>query len=265
MSNDLFKALKGDFFEFYPSEIQTSPDPEFRILANKVNSLTTELVTKNSGRDLDLTIEDLDRFYIPEQSPEKILPYIANMVGYDYDASKTVRESRQIIFNRMSKNKKTGTFNFLLDSIEEITGVRPTYMTGQGVVSTGWDQDSSVDGNPENVDFMSGIGWDQTGTYIDSTVLNDFRWFVKTSISFLDIKNDGVFDLDTDRNSRILQKVYDTVAKYKDAAVALVVGYVDSTTGTDVALKYVYSRDIISNTEILISGYVNNPDSGIEF
>lgn len=264
MSLDLFKVLKDDFFKFYPQEIQTSPDPEFRVLADVINKLTTELVNKNSGKDLDLTIEDLDRFYIPEQSPEKILPHLAHIVGYEYDRSKTVRELRHIIFTRIKQNKRVGTVNFLLDSIEDITGIRPTFISKQGAVYIGWDQDSTIDGNPENVDFQGGIGWDQDGSFIDSMQINDFRWFVKTSSSFLDIKNNGVFDPDPVKNSKILNKVYQDVARYKDASVPVIVGYLNSSTGSEVYLKYIYSRDIISNTEEIAAGYIDNNDNGIE-
>lgn len=265
MSYELFKVIKGDYFDQYPEDIQNSSDPDFRGLADKINELRTELVDRFKGRGLDLTIEDLETFYIPEQSPEKILPYISDMIGYDYDKSKTIRELRAGVFKQPSRNKRVGTLGLLKDSIQDITGIRPDVTIPSGAVITGWDQNSSVDGNPETVDFFGGIGWDQNSDYIESGQIQDFRWFISIGLAFIDIKNDGIFNLDPLENQKLLDSVYKIVSKYKDASVGVVVGYVDSVTGQSIGLKYIYSRSIMSNTDVLPPGSINNTDNGIEF
>ena len=263
MSDHLFQVLKGDYFEQYPPDVQESSDPDFRGLADKINQLKNELVNRFQGRDLDLTIEDMDSFYIPERSPSKTLEYLAYMVSYDFDRSKSLRQLRKEIFERASLNKKTGTVDFLLDRVEEITGIRPEFLIKKDRAFVGWDEDSTIDGTPEMINFFGGIAWDQNESF--SSLFEYFRWYVKSDIIFLNIKNDGIFDPDPLKNQKILDKVFATVARYKDAPVPVNVGYIDSGTGAQVSLKYVFSREVMSATDIPPAGSINNQDQGIEY
>lgn len=261
MADNLFKVLKGDFFESYPPDVQDSSDPDFRGLADKINQLKNELVNRFQGRDLDLTIEDLHTIYIPEQSPFKTLEQLAYMVSYDFDRSKPLRELRVNIFGRAKLNKKTGTVDFLIARVEEITGVTPEFVLPNNMAYIGWDQDNTIDGNPENINFFGGIGWDQTA---DPTV-EQFKWFVKPDLIFLDIKNNSVFDPDPAKNTRILNKVYSTVARFKDSPIPIKVGHIDAFTAGQIVMMYVFSRDVINPTDTPPTGYINNKDLGLEF
>lgn len=261
MSDNLFKTLKGSYFDLYPEDVQDSSDPEFLGLSNKIDELKNELVNRFQGRDLDLTIEDLDTIYIPERSPIKTLEYLANMVSYDFDKSKPLRFLRSQVFDRSRLNKKTGTVDFLLDRVEEVTGVRPELILPNPMSYIGWDQDNTIDLNPENINFFGGITWDQT----NSITFELFKWFVKTDPLFLNIKNNGVFDTNPARNQRILNKVYQTVARFKDAPILMRVGFVHSTTAVQNTLMYVFSRDVMSLTDTPPAGSINNKDNGIEF
>lgn len=261
MSDNLFKVLKGDYFESYPPDVQESSDPDFRGLANKINQLRNELVNRFQGRDLDLTIEDLSTIYIPEQSPFKTLEQLAYMASYDFDRSKPIRELRINIFKRIKLNKKTGTVDFLIDRVAEVTGVTPEFILPNNMSYIGWDQDNTIDGNPENINFFGGIKWDQLA---DPTI-EIFKWFVKPDLIFLDIKNNGVFDADAARNARILAKVYATAARHKDAPIPIKVGFIDAFTGGQITMMYVFSRDVIHPTDTPPTGSINNKDMGIEF
>jgi hypothetical protein len=265
MSNHLFKTLKGSFFDLYPEEVQQSSDKDFKSMSDLIDLLKNELVNRYQGRDLDLTIEDLDSIYIPERSPSKTLEYLAYMCNYDFDRSKSLTVLRQAIFEQNKLNRRTGTVSFLLDRVEDITGIRPEFITNITASYIGWDQNSTIDGFPEVVDFFGGVNWDQNQAFTTVYTMEEFKWYVKQELMFLDIKNNGVFDLDPTKNTRILNTIYATVARFKDAGIPIKVGYVDSGTGAKVVLNYVFSRDIISATDVLPTGYIYNQDQGIEY
>jgi hypothetical protein len=262
MSNHLFKVLKGDYFEQYPLDIQDSSDPDFRGLANRINLLRDELVNRYQGRDLDLTIEDMDSIYVPERSHSKTLEYLAYMVTYDFDRSRPLRDLRKEVFEKTKQNKRTGTVNFLLERVEEITGIIPELVIRKDKAFVGWDQNSTIDGSPENVNFFGGIAWDQNNVF---SIFEYFQWFVKSDIIFLDIKSNGVFDPTPSVNQNILNKAYAAIARNKDAATVINVGYINSGTGAKVSLIYIFSRDVMHSTDTPPSGSINNQDQGIEY
>lgn len=246
----LFQLVKDNLLDVVPKEYIITKDSALLDFFETLNILRDELFNSGVATNGDLSIEDLRFIYDPERSNRKFLFYLAKMLDIDFSLDLPDRIQRIRVFNGMKLNRKHGTVEYLMLKIYEVTGVMPDILFRKDR-AIGWDQLGESGGtgdimevNGYALNFYGGILWDQNNDYYEVFAPQRFIWQVYRTSLLIDIKNDGVFDPNPSVNAQILEKVYYTVAKYKEATMQVAVGYIDSNTATDIILKIVYNTNL---------------------
>lgn len=224
-----------DFFDHLPEPAKVSGDPQWRLFADIINLLRSDLL---NGDPTELTygINDLDSMFVCEKIPAPFLYHVADNYYTRYSLNDDDLTIRRKICSAVATNRFHATVGQVKDLIEECTGVRPDILPS-AEYSSGWDEDNGIDDPPWQASFNDGHLWDEDDSYI-AIPPGPFFWSTLPAGVLIDIKNDGAYTAEQ------LQCVYEIVAELKDTSLAADIGYFDTGTGTLVVLKTVYSTDL---------------------
>lgn len=76
-------------------------------------------------QDLELTFEDIFRYFDPAVTPEEVLPWLAQWLAFDLPAGMRTGEKRSLIKKILDLYSRRGTIQGLKDFVQLYTGVRP--------------------------------------------------------------------------------------------------------------------------------------------
>lgn len=209
-----FTKLKAKFSELLPTDLPV--DNEMQGI-DEVWKYFLDVVFAN--------IESLGNYKKPDRIPDIWLFAVADNLNIEYDDNIDYDDLRRLIYNAIPQSKQRKTITDIFDSIQAVTGVRPSFTeqtiaiggftqandVGQYVYGMLFNQDDIVDDDP--------ILWYQGGGYLPV---------------MLDIK--GTYSVD------ILNKVYAIVAKKKIVTSVVIVGYYTGVIWTP--LKEIWSTDL---------------------
>lgn len=245
----LFRLLKGDVHEAFPTAAIESGDPQWRAFADILNQYRDEWV-QNGNEDGSLSIEHLDDIFKCEKIPSLDLTYyVANMLNARYSPGDTERAIKQAICSAMANNRIHATVENIKDVIEICTGVRPLILSTSGY-SGGWDADSSITDPPFQADFQGGLLWDADDGYVGILTPLPWNWnSVQTGI-LVDLQSSGL-------THEQLACAILIVAELKDAGLTADVGFYDGSGLVLLAsvIRYagtrVYSGDTTTGSPII--------------
>lgn len=76
-------------------------------------------------QDLELTFEDMFRYFDPAAAPEEVLPWLARWLAFDLPAGVKTDEKRSLIKKVIDLYARRGTIRGIKDFVQLYTGVRP--------------------------------------------------------------------------------------------------------------------------------------------
>lgn len=228
-----------DLLQAFPPGAQASTDPEWQLLADKIQEYRDELVRLGTSDEAILPIDALDYLFKCERIPLRLLQYVAESLDARVTPGLTERQIRQRICGAMVEHRAHATIDQVKDFIFEITGFVPDILWTVDN-PPGWDANNTVTSPTYEVDYFGGIFWHGNNAY-DATY-PVFIWQCRRQGLFVDIMNLGAYTVAQ------LNEIYALIAELKVPYTYVQVGYFNP---AKVILTTIYSTDL-TMTEWLI-------------